>query len=157
MVIDAHRGYRMVTHIASVASGCTLISNGGEWKFSYSLPKALVGGSLLIGFGSSLIAALIDPADPRVARSHNKNSVAPATTTTHDVESSPGDVLLKECQKCQTRVYVRVQKMSRLSSSSLPSQQESLHCRYCDKCVLRLDHHCFYLNTCIGKRNYRYL
>jgi len=30
------------------------------------------------------------------------------------------------------------------------------HCRRCKRCVYRMDHHCVFLNTCVGAGNHRY-
>ncbi|KAI3650474.1 hypothetical protein MP228_003955 [Amoeboaphelidium protococcarum] len=41
---------------------------------------------------------------------------------------------IKRCFKCSLEVSI-----------------DTIHCRYCDKCIPRMDHHCFFLNTCIGQ------
>ncbi|CAM9301080.1 unnamed protein product [Chrysoparadoxa australica] len=55
----------------------------------------------------------------------------------------PADGLLfldgKQCRTCKT-----------------PKLARSKHCSMCGHCVSRFDHHCIWLNQCVGELNYRY-
>ncbi|KAM7265697.1 hypothetical protein ACFE04_003380 [Oxalis oulophora] len=54
----------------------------------------------------------------------------------HEIKRKGGD--LRYCQKC-----------------SLYKPPRAHHCRVCKRCVLRMDHHCIWINNCVGHANYK--
>ncbi|KAA8516409.1 hypothetical protein F0562_016702 [Nyssa sinensis] len=54
----------------------------------------------------------------------------------HEIKRKSGD--LRYCQKC---------------SHYKPPRAH--HCRVCRRCVLRMDHHCIWMNNCVGHANYK--
>ena len=42
------------------------------------------------------------------------------------------------------------------SKCDLVKEPRVHHCRYCRKCILRMDHHCPWVGNCVGKLNHKY-
>ncbi|KAJ4795859.1 S-acyltransferase [Rhynchospora pubera] len=57
-------------------------------------------------------------------------------TAIHEIKRKGGD--LRYCQKCCHYKPPRAH-----------------HCRVCKRCVLRMDHHCIWINNCVGHENYK--
>ncbi|WVN88353.1 uncharacterized protein L203_103559 [Cryptococcus depauperatus CBS 7841] len=91
-------------------------------------------------FSSFLVTALREPGiiprkldlDPPMTKVDDYWEPYPRELVVND-----GRVTVKYCETCET---YRPPRCS--------------HCRLCGNCVDGIDHHCSYLHTCIGKRNY---
>ncbi|KAH1195953.1 putative protein S-acyltransferase 17 [Glycine max] len=60
----------------------------------------------------------------------------------HYISAYPYDNIIyseKECSTCK-----------------IPKPARSKHCSICDRCVARFDHHCGWMNNCIGEKNTRH-
>lgn len=93
------------------------------------------------------IAVFTDPGSPLQNSSKNAKggnySILPTSEPTFDMRaietitvSSTGGA--RFCKKCQ-----------------VPKPDRTHHCSTCKKCVLKMDHHCPWLSTCLGLHNYK--
>ena len=84
-----------------------------------------------------LVSMMLDPADYNLrAKEGNKKKTIPEFDRrqhAHVIENG-------RCHLCNITI----------------SSQRTKHCSTCNKCVDVFDHHCKWLNQCIGKRNYKW-
>ncbi|KAL2860230.1 DHHC palmitoyltransferase-domain-containing protein [Aspergillus pseudodeflectus] len=78
-----------------------------------------------------------NPSDDPLAIGPPTNDWVMVKLATSDVAAM--DVPVKYCKTC-----------------SIWRPPRCYHCRVCDNCIETLDHHCVWLNNCVGRRNYRY-
>ncbi|XP_065854570.1 probable protein S-acyltransferase 16 [Euphorbia lathyris] len=74
--------------------------------------------------------------DPGQVPSTYMPDVEDADNPIHEIKRKGGE--LRYCQKC-----------------SLFKPPRAHHCRVCRRCVLRMDHHCIWINNCVGHANYK--
>eukprot|EP00928_Gymnodinium_smaydae_P088313 TRINITY_DN72419_c0_g1_i1.p1 TRINITY_DN72419_c0_g1~~TRINITY_DN72419_c0_g1_i1.p1 ORF type:complete len:439 (-),score=100.91 TRINITY_DN72419_c0_g1_i1:242-1558(-) len=101
-----------------------------EWRWLWILA---FGASFAITAVAGLVAMTIDPVDPVSLACYGLDPEDRMFEQLDDEED------LFQCRFCNVPVIF-----------------DSKHCFECNKCVQGFDHHCPWLNNCIGSRNYRY-
>ncbi|GFF83693.1 DHHC zinc finger membrane protein [Aspergillus udagawae] len=105
------------------------------------LPSSILGILLYICLNASYtVAVFTDPGSPLTTGvGRHQYSALPVTElpefTAYTVSSTGGS---RYCKKCQC-----------------PKPDRTHHCSTCKRCVLKMDHHCPWLATCVGLHNYK--
>ncbi|KAK3686656.1 palmitoyltransferase for Vac8p [Vermiconidia calcicola] len=139
--------YGLSTWAIYVEVNCSFLATDGEWQ---AWLKAGLGVFLYTMANTSYTIAVFtragSPLDTRQDWSHNRSTGyenlpihEPSPTpniTTLTAKSSTGAP--RYCKKCHTTKPDRTH-----------------HCSTCGHCVLKMDHHCPWLATCVGLHNYK--
>eukprot|EP00249_Psilotum_nudum_P017694 c26445_g1_i1 orf=538-1428(+) len=103
-------------------------------KTATGLMNAMVFTALTVMMLVSYTLAILR--DPGSVPQAYLPEVEDSQTALHEVKRKGGD--LRYCQKCGHYKPPRAH-----------------HCRTCKRCVLRMDHHCIWINNCVGHNNYK--
>ncbi|KAJ5525148.1 hypothetical protein N7494_011798 [Penicillium frequentans] len=134
--------YGITTWAVYVEASLGFKGSKSKW---IGLPSSFLGLLLYIALNASYsIAVFTDPGSPLSTRRGNDRhnySALPVTEsvypefTSYTVSSTGGS---RYCKKCQC-----------------PKPDRAHHCSTCKRCVLKMDHHCPWLATCVGLHNYK--
>uniref|UniRef100_A0A0G4HN87 Palmitoyltransferase n=1 Tax=Chromera velia CCMP2878 TaxID=1169474 RepID=A0A0G4HN87_9ALVE len=85
----------------------------------------------------------------------------PGTIPKRDIGSSAMEELLEQVGRVESASDQEVREIEKDLSALcmtcwISKPLRTKHCAQCDKCVEMMDHHCGFLNTCVGRKTHRY-
>ncbi|BES95094.1 unnamed protein product [Nesidiocoris tenuis] len=160
-----------MTEWCSASEGGTAAPEHRKWRRLHGLqpplhPQQLLGWALLLLFGGASFVLLIPSVTPSLwpplfavlVSLYAVHAVAHVTALLLD----PADPELRKLKATSLTVpefdrskHAHVIENGRCHLCNIrTSGPRTKHCSVCNKCVGRFDHHCKWLNHCIGGRNY---
>uniref|UniRef100_A0A3P9IH44 Palmitoyltransferase n=1 Tax=Oryzias latipes TaxID=8090 RepID=A0A3P9IH44_ORYLA len=124
-------GWLVYGFLATVSFGIHIPLLPQPW---HHVAYATLGAVFVVHFFTHVAAVTVDPADASVRAKVDYSSPLPR----FDRSKQPHVIKDQHCFLCDVQV----------------SGPRVKHCSSCNKCVEDFDHHCKWLNTCVGGRNY---